>query len=146
MLPLLISALGNRAWGEKGQSRAVGVAMMTLALIIANPKLTLWSPALFALIWFFRVFETGETWLANTAGRNMWFGIFRGALIAPLAILISYVTKDNWPLYVALGFPLPALAYYLAGKVWPPKCTELGELFTGAYLACLALPRLGFLP
>jgi hypothetical protein len=56
----------------------------------------------------------------------------RGSTIIPLVILANLATGST--LWVGLFFPVIALFYYVAGKVWPAQCVELAELATGGYL------------
>lgn len=132
LLGMAIGALGNRAWGAEGYPRWLGVALMTLGCIMVNPSLLLFFPVVAGLIYFFRFWETGETWLAATAGRNIWAAMGRGATIIPLVLFAHLLTGSS--VLVGLFFPIIALFYYAAGKIYPKKCGEIGELLAGAYL------------
>lgn len=131
LLGMVLSALGNRGWGSAGVSKWAGVLLMTFGCVIANPALAIWSPVVFGLIVFFRIFASAP-WLDATGGVNIWAAIGRSTTILPLVLLAHILTGSS--LMMGLFFPVIALFYYVAGKVYPPLCVELAELLTGGYL------------
>ncbi len=134
MMPLGIAlgALGNRGWGEKGIPRWVGVFLMTMGCVIANPGLALWLPVVAGCTYFFRFWTTGPTWLAATRGENLWAAMGRGATIIPLVLLAHFTTGSS--LLVGLFFPIIALFYWVGFKILPSRGGDVGELLAGAYL------------
>jgi hypothetical protein len=155
---LLVSAIGNRQWGagiDKGYpawlySKYLAVVTMTLGIIITAPEIyALWSPAIAALVLLFRVKGTGASFLAtekDTAALHD--AVVRGMYAAPLGLLLAGIAywHDGDVAGHLIGVvltPAIGLAYYIFGRIWPAKATELAELFGGAYLALMAALRRG---
>lgn len=138
-IALTLGALGNRCWGWEHGDRAVGVFLMTAGIVMANPELSLWAPVIAGIVWFFRFWGTGESWLAFQDGRNRMKAILRGAAILPLGAFLTLITGEWWHVAVALGFPLIAFIYHFCGKMKLKDPTVWAEILTGAYLVSLGL-------
>lgn len=154
LLAILLGALGNRQWGagvDEGYpkwlySKYLATALMTYAIVLLNPaSYGEWSPVIALFVFAFRVEGTGDNWLAVEADAHVLHAaVVRAAAALPLGILLTYLDYRHthlvyaWHLIASAGFPLLGLSYYVAGKLWPVKATELAELFDGGYLVSMA--------
>lgn len=145
-LGMALAAIGSRCWGAAEEkvfgitvgTRPQGVLLMTIGCVIAAPQFALWSPLLFGLIWLFRLFETGETWLAFQRGRNRTLALLRSWPLWLIAAVFTLIDEQDGRMIVAMLFPLTAYAYRWGGMIDMKNGAEIGELFLGAFIALLA--------
>lgn len=138
-IALTMGAYGNREWGSDTGSRAFGVFLMASGITMLQPELAPFLPLFAVLVWFFRVWGTGETWLAIQQGRNALRAVIRGLAILPLAIILSLLTLEWWHFAIGLCFPVIALIYYVCGKSRISDPTAWAERLTGAFLVSVAI-------
>ena len=135
VLGILICGLAFRAWGTAKIPKLVAIFLATMGFIISNPQELIFAPAIILFFWFFRVFATGPSWLANTRGENLKGGFIRGLAILPLAILGAIYFEN----YLGFIFIAPAIFYLIAGKLSHKNCVEIAEILTGFFFGLCAL-------
>jgi hypothetical protein len=163
-LGIAITAIGNRQWGAGPMptdkikwplwlySKWLAALLMTVGITLTNPTsyathdLATWwhTLAIYALVVGFRIWGTGETFLALESRTGALLGsIVRAAEILPLAALLAYLDYlvtghvGVWHVVSFFGFPFLAFTYWVAGKAWPVKATEIAESLDGAYIALM---------
>lgn len=137
MLSMAMCALGNRCWGADGLPRWLAVLMMTYGLVLAHPHMWARSPLIAVWVYVFRIFATGETWLAAARGEHIPESMLRSAAIIPLALLLYTLDGHPWHLMAGALFPVITLIYCLCGQQKQVEPIALAELLTGAWLALI---------
>ena len=134
-----LGCLGNRIWGAEGQPRWLAVLFVTLGCAIANPHLLVWSPLVALLFYFFRVWPTGPSWLAEERGGHEKEAILRSMCAAVMPLAVFLLDGSFYHLIFAVTFPVIALFYYTLGRLIPTKATEICEVLTGGYFVASAI-------
>lgn len=153
---IAISAIGNRAYGagvDKGYpawlySKYLATILITFGIVLTAPELyATWAPIIALLVFAFRVWGTGKSFLAVEANEaKLHDAVVRSLYAIPLGLFLASV--DYWHTGDVAGHmigvvlvPSIGIAYAIFGYFWPAKATELAELFGGAYLALIAALR-----
>lgn len=151
---IVLGAIGNRCWGADVDvgyprwlySKWLAAAIMAYAIVLINPaSYAEWFPLVYLGVLVFRLDGTGDSFLAaQVAKSGLHAAVVRAALVLPLGGLLAYLDYRHTGrigvqhLIASACFPLLGLSYYVAGKLWPSKATEIAELFDGGYLVLMA--------
>lgn len=130
---IILTALGNRAWGDDINPKWVGVLLMALGLCYGQPIYLL--PAFLAVVYIFRAPSSGS-WLSMHASTNWVPAIVRGLYVIPLVALNVYL-HGYLHLLGLIAIPAFAAIYWLAGKQTKFNATLVAELAAGALLGVL---------
>lgn len=144
---IVLTALGNRAWGSGAVPHWVGAILMTVGLWLGSPIAALAMPLLFGAVVFWRAgvpidatFGGSGAWLdmESALSRSWVHAYLRGLLLLPLITIVWFYMRTPWPLIQgAIVMALTPVVYYCAPLQKRFDPTAVAELVVGALVGSI---------